>query len=505
MRAYLDWLIELPWALPEEKPIDIVEARRILDEDHYDLDKIKRRIIEYLAVRKLAPQGKAPILCFVGPPGVGKTSLGQSIARAMDRKFVRVTLGGVHDEAEIRGHRRTYIGALPGNIIQAIRKAGSRDCVMMLDEIDKLGAGIHGDPGAALLEVLDPEQNNTFRDNYLAVPFDLSRVVFITTANMLDTIPGPLRDRMEIISLAGYTADEKLADRAPLSGAPADGGERAQAKARSRSPTTCCAISSRTTRARPACAALERQIGQASAQRRRAHRRRRTAGRSASSATISPRILGAPKFESEVAMRTSVPGVATGLAWTPVGGDILFIEATRIPGSGQAHPHRPARRRDEGKRAGRALDRQEPRRRARHRRQPLREERHPRPRAGRRHAEGRPERRRGDVHGARLADDRPHHPQRHRDDRRDQPARPGAAGRRHQGEGRSPRTRAGIKRVMLPARNRSATTRTSPRSRARRWSSSGSSASRMRLSAALEPAKPGEAPASVPELAGAAA
>jgi ATP-dependent Lon protease len=333
VRSYLDWLIELPWKLREEKPIDIAEARRILDEDHYDLDKIKRRIIEYLAVRKLAPQGKAPILCFVGPPGVGKTSLGQSIARAMDRKFVRVSLGGVHDEAEIRGHRRTYIGALPGNIIQATRKAGARNCVMMLDEIDKLGAGIQGDPGAALLEVLDPEQNNTFRDNYLAVPFDLSRVAFITTANMLDTIPGPLRDRMEIISLAGYTADEKLeiAHRYLLRRQlEANGLQQGQVEIGDDVIRDIIQLYTREAGVR----SLERQIGQALR-----HAAVRIAEGQSGPICVTREdlagILGAPKFESETAMRLSVPGVATGLAWTPVGGDILFIEATRIPGSGR--------------------------------------------------------------------------------------------------------------------------------------------------------------------------
>ena len=333
VRTYLDWLIELPWKLPEEKPIDIAEARRILDEDHYDLEKIKRRIIEFLAVRKLSPQGKAPILCFVGPPGVGKTSLGQSIARAMDRKFVRVSLGGVHDEAEIRGHRRTYIGALPGNIIQAIRKAGSRNCVMMLDEIDKLGAGIQGDPGAALLEVLDPEQNNTFRDNYLGVPFDLSRVVFITTANMLDTIPGPLRDRMEIITLAGYTADEKMeiAHRYLVRRqTEANGLKPGQAEIDDEALREIIQNYTREAGVR----SLERQIGQALR-----HAAVRIAEGQNGPIRISrgdlAAILGAPQFESEAAMRTSVPGVATGLAWTPVGGDILFIEATRVPGAGR--------------------------------------------------------------------------------------------------------------------------------------------------------------------------
>jgi len=333
VRTYLEWLIELPWAPDPQPPIDIAEARRILDEDHYGLDKIKRRIVEYLAVRKLAPQGKAPILCFVGPPGVGKTSLGQSIARAMNRKFVRVSLGGVHDEAEIRGHRRTYIGALPGNIIQAIRKAGARNCVMMLDEIDKLGAGIQGDPASALLEVLDPEQNSTFRDNYLGVPFDLSRVVFITTANMLDTIPGPLRDRMEIITLAGYTAEEKLqiAKRYLVRRQmEANGVQAGQVEV---SDDTIREIIARYTR-EAGVRSLERQIGQALR-----HAAVRLAQGESGPIRIAAAdlaaILGPPQFESELALRTSVPGVATGLAWTPVGGDILFIEATRLPGTGR--------------------------------------------------------------------------------------------------------------------------------------------------------------------------
>jgi ATP-dependent Lon protease len=332
MRNYLDWLIELPWSLPEEKPIDIAEARKILDEDHYGLEKIKSRIIEYLAVRKLAPGGKAPILCFVGPPGVGKTSLGQSIARAMARPFVRVSLGGVHDEAEIRGHRRTYIGALPGNIIQAIKKAGARNCVMMLDEIDKMGRGIQGDPSAAMLEVLDPEQNATFRDNYLGVPFDLSRVVFIATANMLDGVPGPLLDRMEIISLAGYTEDEKLEIaqrylvRRQLE---ANGLTAEQAEIE---PDALRLIIRGYTR-EAGVRNLEREVGKA-LRNVAVQVAEGSANRIVITVKDIPALLGQPRFENEVAMRTAVPGVATGLAWTPVGGDILFIEATRTPGKG---------------------------------------------------------------------------------------------------------------------------------------------------------------------------
>jgi ATP-dependent Lon protease len=334
VRTYLEWLIELPWAIDAEAAIDIAEARRILDEDHFGLEKIKRRILEYLAVRKLNPEGRSPILCFVGPPGVGKTSLGQSIAKATGRKFVRVSLGGVHDEAEIRGHRRTYIGSLPGNIIQNIRKAGTRTCVMMLDEVDKLGAGgFHGDPSSALLEVLDPEQNSTFRDNYLAVPFDLSHVMFICTANVLDTIPGPLRDRMEIIQLPGYTAQEKLqiARRYLVPRQlKATGLDASQCDITDEALLSIIHDYTREAGVRN----LEREIGNvfrsvavriAEGTVQKAHIR----------AEDLHAILGARKFEAEVAMRSGIPGVATGLAWTPVGGDILFVEAARMPGAGK--------------------------------------------------------------------------------------------------------------------------------------------------------------------------
>jgi len=332
-RTYIEWLAELPWSIESGTPIDIAEARRILDADHYGLPKIKRRILEYLAIQQLNPSGRSPILCFVGPPGVGKTSLGQSIARATGRKFVRVSLGGTHDEAEIRGHRRTYIGALPGNIIQGIRRAGARDCVMMLDEIDKLGRGVQGDPASALLEVLDPEQNSAFRDNYLGVPFDLSRVMFITTANVLDSIPGPLRDRMEVIDLPGYVEDEKfeiarryLVDRQIK----ANGLTPAQAEITDDAIRAIIRDYTREAGVRQ----LEREIGAVlrSAAMRIAER---TEQHVRIEPQALPEILGPARFEGEVAMRTSVPGVATGLAWTPVGGDILFIEATRTPGGGR--------------------------------------------------------------------------------------------------------------------------------------------------------------------------
>ncbi len=333
LRTYLDWLIELPWAPPEPDRIDIGEARSILDHDHFGLEPVKKRIVEFLAVRKLKPEGHGPILCFVGPPGVGKTSLGQSIARALGRKFVRASLGGVHDEAEIRGHRRTYIGALPGNIIQAIAKAGSRGCVLMLDEIDKLGSGIHGDPSSALLEVLDPEQNNSFRDNYLALPYDLSRVLFITTANVLDNIPGPLRDRMEVITLPGYTQEEKreIARRYLIARQIEQNGLTAEQL--EISDAALAAIIRDYTR-EAGVRTLERQIGAVC---------RRAAVSIAEGAISALRIdeadlaaiLGPKQYDNEVALRVGQPGVASGLAWTPVGGDILFIEASRMAGDGR--------------------------------------------------------------------------------------------------------------------------------------------------------------------------
>jgi ATP-dependent Lon protease len=334
LRTWLELMAELPWKVEPQKAMDIAAARKVLDDDHFGLDKVKRRILEYLAVRKLNPEGKSPILCFVGPPGVGKTSLGQSIAKATGRKFQRVALGGLHDESEIRGHRRTYIGALPGNVIQALKRAETRSGVLMLDEIDKLGAGgFHGDPSSALLEVLDPEQNAKFRDNYLGVDFDLSRVLFIATANQLEPIPGPLRDRMEVIQLPGYTEEEKvqIARRYLVKKQlEANGLKAEQASLSDAAIREIIAGYTREAGVRN----LEREIG--SVFRNVAMR---IAEAQADSVAVDAgelhAILGARKFDNEVALRTSMPGVATGLAWTPVGGDILFIEASKVPGSGK--------------------------------------------------------------------------------------------------------------------------------------------------------------------------
>jgi ATP-dependent Lon protease len=332
-RTYLDWLIAMPWSKVDAEHLDMDRARAILDEDHYGLEKVKKRILEFLAVRKLNPEGRSPILCFVGPPGVGKTSLGQSIAKALGLQFRRVSLGGVHDEAEIRGHRRTYIGSLPGNIVQAMRKAGRRNPVLMLDEVDKLSASHQGDPFSALLEVLDPEQNNSFRDNYLGVPFDLSKVLFIGTANVLDAIPAPLRDRMEVIELTGYTEEEKLqiAQRYLLKRQlTANGLSAAQVQVTEEALRKVVVDHTREAGVRN----LERQIGALL-------RNAAVAIASGLSSNIVigvaevEKILGAARYESDVALRTSVPGVATGLAWTPAGGDILFIESSRVKGTGK--------------------------------------------------------------------------------------------------------------------------------------------------------------------------
>ncbi len=353
IRTYLDWLVQLPWSVETPDHIDIKKAREILDEDHYDLEKIKDRIIEYLAVGKLKKKLTGPILCFVGPPGVGKTSLGQSIARAMGRKFVRLSVGGVRDEAEIRGHRRTYIGAMPGTIVRALRDAGTKNPVMMIDEIDKVGADFRGDPQSALLEVLDPEQNNSFRDHYLDLPFDLRQVLFICTANSLDTISPPLRDRMEIIQLAGYTELEKLqiAKRYLVKKQRKANGLK-ETQVQINDPALRAIINDYTREA--GVRNLEREIG--TVFRKVARKIAETAAlQGARQAGESRRLLEKPRFFNEVKKRVASVGVATGMVWTPVGGDIVFIETTIDAGHRQARAHRAARRRDEGERASRDL------------------------------------------------------------------------------------------------------------------------------------------------------
>jgi len=333
IRTYLDWIITLPWETSSEDNLDIAHARSILDRDHYDLEKVKDRILEYLAVRKLKADLHGPILCFVGPPGVGKTSLGRSIAEAMGRKFERISVGGVRDEAEIRGHRRTYVGAMPGIIIRAMRDAGTNNPLFMIDESDKTGADWRGDPASALLEVLDPEQNFTFRDHYMDLPFDLSKVMFITTANQLEPIPPPLRDRMEIIDLAGYTIDEKLhiARRYLVP-------KQIEANGLKKGDVTFTDAALRDIVGNYTQEAgvrnLERAIGTVCrkiARQVAEHGEKKTRV----GVKVVEELLGRPKVYAEVKRRTSVAGVATGLAWTPVGGDILFIEASAMPGNGQ--------------------------------------------------------------------------------------------------------------------------------------------------------------------------
>jgi ATP-dependent Lon protease len=332
-RTYLEWMSNLPWSVSSGAQVDVKRAAEILNEDHYDLEKVKERILDYLAVLQLRPVLKGPILCFVGPPGVGKTSLGKSIARALGRKFARISMGGMHDEAEIRGHRRTYIGALPGQIIQALRRAGANDPVFMLDEVDKLGRDFRGDPASALLEVLDPEQNSTFRDNYLDVPFDLSHVLFITTANVLDPVPDALRDRMEIIPLEGYTEQEKvvIAFRYLIPKQTQENGLDGADEIVFKEDAVRFLIRRYTREA--GVRSLEREIGTIC--RKQA---RRIAEGVRETVEVTPELvekdLGAPRFrtDTEVAERTRRPGVAVGLAWTPVGGDVLFIEAGRMPG-----------------------------------------------------------------------------------------------------------------------------------------------------------------------------
>ena len=334
IRTYLEWLADLPWSKATDDSLDLKDARRILDRDHYDIESVKDRILEFLAVRKLKPDARSSILCFVGPPGVGKTSLGRSIAAAMGREFERISVGGVRDESEIRGHRRTYIGALPGTILRAMRDAGSNNPVLMIDEIDKMGADFRGDPASAMLEVLDPEQNSTFRDHYLDLPFDLSSVFFICTANQLDTVPPALRDRMEIIELSGYTHEEKreIAKRYLV---PRQMERNGVGRSRIEfTPEALDVIIDGYTR-EAGVRNLERQIGSVCRKVAREFAEGTRKSKRVVRAKTVGELLGKPRFQPDVQRRTGEPGVATGLAWTPVGGDVLFVEATAFPGDGK--------------------------------------------------------------------------------------------------------------------------------------------------------------------------
>jgi ATP-dependent Lon protease len=334
IRSYLEWLTELPWAAETEDNLDIPHAREVLDADHYDLEKVKDRILEYLAVRKLKPDSPGPILCFVGPPGVGKTSLGRSIAKALGREFERISVGGVRDEAEIRGHRRTYIGAMPGTIVRALRDAGSRNPVFMIDEIDKMGADFRGDPASAMLEVLDPAQNDSFRDHYLDLEFDLSEVMFIATANVLDTIPVPLQDRMETIELAGYTLEEKKQiARKYLVPRQIEANGLKPSQIEFADPALAAIVEEYTREA--GVRNLERQIGTICRKVARGVAEGKGNGKVKISAKRARELLGRRRVFAEQRRRTKDPGVATGLAWTPTGGDVLFIEATSMPGGGK--------------------------------------------------------------------------------------------------------------------------------------------------------------------------
>jgi ATP-dependent Lon protease len=334
IRNWLEWIVSLPWNESTEDNLDLKHAREILDADHFGLEEVKERILEFLAVRSLKPDARGSILCFVGPPGVGKTSLGRSMARALGRKFERISVGGVRDESEIRGHRRTYIGAMPGTIIRAMRDAGSNNPLLMIDEIDKMGSDFRGDPASAMLEVLDPEQNTTFRDHYLDVPFDLSKTMFVTTANTLDTIPGPLRDRMEIIQISGYTEEEKL-EIAKRYLVPRqierNGLKRSKLRFSDAALRTIIEAYTREAGVRN----LEREIGRVCRKVARQGAVGSVDGRVSISEKRVRELLGKQRFFSEAGRRTQVPGVATGLAWTPTGGDVLFVEATAMPGKGR--------------------------------------------------------------------------------------------------------------------------------------------------------------------------